>query len=41
MADTSYPDTLQPEHATHLLQRQNTLQHEAQTVLDELNSFHY
>ncbi len=36
MTNTSSPDTLQPEHATHLLQRQNTLQHEAQTVLDEL-----
>ena len=29
------PETLQPEHAIHLLQRQDTLQHEAQTVLDE------
>jgi hypothetical protein len=30
------PETLQPEHAIHLLQRQDTLQHEAQTVLAEL-----
>jgi hypothetical protein len=30
------PETLQPEHATYLLQRQDILQHEAQIVLDEL-----
>ncbi len=29
-------ETLQPEHATRLLQRQDTLQREAQTVLAEL-----